>query len=469
MNRIWTAITLALCVLPFSRWAAVRAWADEPVLQDYLREGLKSNLALRQKDLTHAQALEGLTEARGMYLPSLELQARYSRAGGGRTIEVPIGDLLNPVYLTLNSILPDGPFPTNLENERIVFLRKKEHDTRLRLTQPVLNRRIHHNYRLNADKAGMRKAEHHAFRLQLVRDIKVAYYEYLMALEASDVYASAVELLTESRRVTQRLFETDKVTRDAVYRVETEFHRVRQRHRSAQNQVELATSAFNYLLDRTLDAEIVAPNGPTDLEAPKTSLMDLKRSALGGREELRQLEAAIGMARHAKGLAQSTYLPSLALVADYGLQGETYRLSREDDYWMVSGVLQWNLFNGLSDRARVAGARLELQKLDAALEEARRRIELQVEQSYHNAISAYEALAPAGLASRSAGETFRMVARKYDQGMASQVEYLDARTTLTSARTGETIARYEYLIQLAELESATGAFDFSSIDVEDRR
>ncbi len=460
---------LLLYACPAADGAAAGACEDEAVLQDYIQLGLEGNLALRQKDLSYAQALRGLAEARGMYLPSLELQARYSRAGGGRTVEILVGDMLNPVYLTLNQFLSSGAFPTDLENEQIVFLRKKEHDTRLRLTQPVLDLRIHHNYRLSAGRVGIREAEYHAFLRQLVRDIKVAYYGNLKAAQASDVYASAVDLLSESRRVTQKLFEADKVTRDAVYRADTEFYRVAQQRRSAQNQVELARSYLNFLLNRPLDAGIVRPSAPADLAAPDVSLMDLKRSALAGRAELRQLEAAVGVARHAKGLAQSAYLPSLALVADYGLQGETYRLSREDDYWMVSGVLQWNLFSGLSDRARVAGARLEQRKLTAALEETRRRIELHVEQSYHSATSAYEALVPAQLASRSAAEAFRMVTRKYDQGVASQIEYLDARTTLTSARTGETIARYEYLIRLAELESAAATFDFGSTESEDGR
>ncbi|MDP6777252.1 MAG: TolC family protein, partial [Candidatus Latescibacteria bacterium] len=399
----------------------------------------------------------------------VELQSRYSRAGGGRTAEVPVGDLLNPVYSTLNQFLSSGPFPTNLENEQIVFLREKEHDTRIRMTQPIFNLRVHHNHRLKAQKAGMRESEFRALRRELVRDIKSAYYGYLKALEASEIYASALELLSESRRVTQKLLEADKVTRDAVYRADTELHRVTEEGRSARNRAELAGSYLNFLLNRPLDSDIVRSSAPSDLQPPTKPLQELKQAALTGREELQQLEAAIGMARHAKGIARSGTLPSLALVADYGLQGESYRLSKDDDYWMVSGVLKWNLFSGTSDRARVAGARLEIQKLDAALEEARRRVELQVEQSYQNANSAHERLKPARLASRSAGEAFRMVARKYDHGMASQIEYLDARTTLTATRTAEVIARYDYLTHLAELESASGTYDFGSTENGDRR
>ena len=50
-----------------------------------------------------------------------------------------------------------------------------------------------------------------------------------------------------------------------------------------------------------------------------------------------------------------------------------------------------------------------------------------------------------------------MVARKYEQGLASQIEYLDAQTTLTSSRIEETIALYDYLIKLSELKLAVSA------------
>ena len=95
---------------------------ESEILDSYIREGLSNNLALQQKTASYNQSLAALKEARGMFMPSISLNARYTVAEGGRTIVFPVGDLLNPVYSTLNaltsSLPPDQQFPPiQIENE----------------------------------------------------------------------------------------------------------------------------------------------------------------------------------------------------------------------------------------------------------------------------------------------------------------------------------------------------------------
>ena len=75
------------------------------VIDDYVREGLKSNLALQAQSLEVERSTAALAEARARYFPELALDARYTRAQGGRTIELPLGQALNPAYQTLNDLL----------------------------------------------------------------------------------------------------------------------------------------------------------------------------------------------------------------------------------------------------------------------------------------------------------------------------------------------------------------------------
>src|SRR5690349_17348563 len=75
------------------------------VIDGYVREGLKSNLGLRAQSLEVERAAAALDAARARYFPEASLAARYTRAEGGRTIELPLGDALNPAYQTLNELL----------------------------------------------------------------------------------------------------------------------------------------------------------------------------------------------------------------------------------------------------------------------------------------------------------------------------------------------------------------------------
>ncbi len=77
----------------------------EDGLREVLDDALAANLELRAGAAAIEQRLAALDQARARYLPVLDVAARYSWADGGRTIEFPVGDLLNPVYATLDELL----------------------------------------------------------------------------------------------------------------------------------------------------------------------------------------------------------------------------------------------------------------------------------------------------------------------------------------------------------------------------
>ena len=80
--------------------------ADLPAAPARVEEGLArlvddalaANLELRAGSATVEQRLAALDQARARYMPVIDFAARYSVADGGRTIDFPAADLLNPVY-----------------------------------------------------------------------------------------------------------------------------------------------------------------------------------------------------------------------------------------------------------------------------------------------------------------------------------------------------------------------------------
>ncbi|HET9445386.1 MAG TPA: TolC family protein, partial [Steroidobacteraceae bacterium] len=87
----------------------------DAVVERYVAEGLRSNLALQGESLEVERAAQALAAARARFFPEVSLQARYSRAEGGREFTIPLGTTLNPVYSTLNDLLAvqgqPAPFP----------------------------------------------------------------------------------------------------------------------------------------------------------------------------------------------------------------------------------------------------------------------------------------------------------------------------------------------------------------------
>ncbi len=63
---------------------------------------------------------------------------------GGRTQDIPIGDLLNNVYSTLNQLTGQSKFP-QVNNQSIQFLPNDFHDTRVEVVVPVVNTDLYYN------------------------------------------------------------------------------------------------------------------------------------------------------------------------------------------------------------------------------------------------------------------------------------------------------------------------------------
>src|SRR4030042_3718315 len=90
------------------------------VINNYTAEGRENNLTQKQKEYNYEKSLAALQEAKAMFFPDVYLNARYTWADGGRVIELPVGDMLNPVYTSLNYLLQTDEFP-QIDNQEFVF------------------------------------------------------------------------------------------------------------------------------------------------------------------------------------------------------------------------------------------------------------------------------------------------------------------------------------------------------------
>ena len=425
----------------------------DPVLQGYIQEGLESNQGLKQKQLDYSMHMAALKEARGLFFPDLSVNARYTVAEGGRIIEFPVGDLLNPVYSTLNVLTSSDLFP-QIENETFPFYRPTEHETKLSLVQPIFKSDILHNYRIEKQQVEIARIGVDQYRRELIRQISKAYYDYRKAVNLLNLADTTLYLVKENLRVSNSLYENDRVTIDAVYRSESELSKVEAQRSNAKNMVEAARAYFNFLLNRDLGTTVEEGNAvPVPLQV---SLEQASEQALERREELDQIEAYMKLNEHVIDLHRGQNIPGIFGAVDYGFQGEEYNFTKDDDFLLASVVLQWTLFQGTVNRQKVHQSRIEGEKLYEMYQQTRQQIRLEVINHYYALHAAFESLEAARKQTRSARQAYRLIERKYKEGQANLLELIDARTSLTGAVANLIIARTEYFSHWADFEYATG-------------
>ena len=163
--------------------------ARAQTLEEFVQEGLKSNLVLQQKNVSLQQAQQSLKIAKSYFLPSVNVLADYTSGEGGRNIAIPIGDLLNPVYTSLNQMTQSDAFP-QVENVKQNFFPKNFYDARVRTSIPLINTDLYINEAIQSQQVMLKHYEVDVYKRQLVLDIKTAYYSHLAAQAAVGIYES---------------------------------------------------------------------------------------------------------------------------------------------------------------------------------------------------------------------------------------------------------------------------------------
>src|SRR3984957_4542377 len=440
----------------------------EEAVDTLVADALTANLELDGASAGVAERLAALDQARARYLPSLDFSARYSAADGGRTVDFPVGDLLNPVYATLNQLSGSARFAP-VANQEINFQRTREQDTKVSFSQPLYDPRISSARAAAQSQYESAAAARAALAGRIERDMREAYYRWLQARAQIGIFDATLELAAENRRVNESLFKNGKITRDLVYRAEADQLEVEQSQLGARNAARLAQSYVNLLRNAPFERElpVTAVDDP-DIERlragfasrtaqPQLALAPLQDTAVRQRAELRQLDAIAAAAQAGEQLARAAFKPRLAVAVDAGTQGETYGFGSDDRYVLASLVLRFNLFSGGGDQAAVASARAVEREAQASRTAQEQSIRFEVQQALQDLQLNEASLSTASKRVEAAAGAFRIASRKRDLGQINQAEFIDSRRALTDAQLNLNVTRFAALSSLAELEYALGA------------
>ncbi len=438
-------------------------------LKGYIDNALENNIALQQKNLSYQRSLQALKEAKGLFFPKITFNARYSMAQGGRTIDFPVGDLMNPVYENLNLIndlasdanpgYPDIPAYPNLENISTNFLRTREQETTIRAAMPLFNASIIQNQRIQENLSETERIGVEVYKRELVKEVKTAYFNYAKAVQAVALFENTMDLVNENLRTSESLYRNHKVTIDEVYTAQAQIKSVEQNLANAQKDKKIAQAYFNFLLNEefemaiTLDIDRIDPIAVSKQES-------LVKTAQQNREEVQQMNHYLAVSDSKIKLNKGNNLPNVNLAVDYGVQGRDYNLDSNSDFVMGSVVMSWNLFDR-SNKPKVQQARIEKEELNRQKLEIQRQVGLQTISALHELEASGKQIELVEAQVKALAQAYKLVNKKYSLGQANQVALTDARTQLTNAQQQLIIARYDFQIKQAELERAAGTYNFN--------
>ena len=294
--------------------------------------------------------------------------------------------------------------------------------------------------------------------------VRLAYYDVLLAAQQITVNEASVNLLDKEREDQQHRYDAGTVPHFNVLRAEVSVANEKPKLISARNQYRIAKNNLANLLGYDLPRD-VWENLPLNLTdtfdtAPwDVVLPDAIQQALSRRTELTALRKQVELQKLNIINARSGYQPTVQAFAGYNWVNSQFKDNSSDyfDGWTIGAQMNWNLFDGLLTHGKVIQAKAQAAHAQTDLADQSRQIELAVRTAYSDFIEAREILESQAKVQEQADEALREANARADAGTGTQLDVLDAETSLTQARTTQIQAQHDYVAARARLERAIGS------------
>ena len=413
----------------------------QAILDQYVKQAIDQNLSVDEKQAMERKQEYALEHAGKLGGPEVNFLTTYTVAYKGRSIELPLGDLLNPVYDALNDITGTQNFPP-VANQEFNFLPNNFYDARFRITQPVLQPEIKYNKLIKKEEVTMAGLQTNETIRDLTQQVKTAYIQWMRASESISIMDQGLTLLNENKRITESLIKNGQAIPSALMRIQSDIeHLTALREKSVSNQIN-AAAHFNFLLNRPGGTEILAdtfagvPPMPTQYD-------------LNGREELQQIQTGKKIQELALQLEEKQHAPTLGLQVDLGSQA----FAADWGGYVLGGVqLEVPIWDNKKSQLKQKEWKAQLEATEANYEWTKNAFNVQIEAEIENLrsdIALYNSYTDL-LASNQ--RFYEETVRRYKEGMSNYIELLDARTEVTSTQLEQNLAKYQSWIRHVSIE-----------------
>ncbi len=420
----------------------------QQVLETYIKEGLANNLILQEKNASLEQSLLALKDAKSYFLPSVDFGASYTLAEGGRTIAFPVGDLLNPVYSTLNKLTASNSFP-QIANVSEQLLPDNFYDTRFRTTVPVLNTDLIYQNQIRKEQVNWTNNQVEIYRASLIQDIRVAYFNFCAAHTSIEILTKSLQLVEQNLKDTRSLVENGKRLPAAVLRAESELEQVKSLLTEAKLKTNNAAYYLNFLVNRPLDQEVAFEQIPLDISRVDQLLLEDLNAQ---NQELRAMQSLERIQETVLKSGKNYWIPKLSTYADLGSQGFDWNFDTQSRYLLWGLNFSVPVFQGGRNQNQIQRNMLGLQAVQRQKELVNQKLNLNLQLQRNEVKTLLAALQSAEKKLISATAYLNLVDKAFKDGSQSLLEYIDARNQYTQAALLKNISSYKLQMSLAQLE-----------------
>lgn len=432
-------LVIAACLLA----GQARALAGDLSLSDAVAAAVANNPGLRAVGFQALSAEEKILQAKSGYMPQVRLAAQYSQTTNPMWA---FGTKLNQESITSMDFDPDLlNDPDSITNYSSV----------LSVSWPVYDSGQTwyglQQARMNRESAALMEKR---TLQQVIAGTISAYIGTLLAREHQAVLQQILETASSHLKLVRSRYEGGFVAKSDLLRAQVHIADLEQQLTEARSQTDIARCRLNVSMGigGNLMYTLTTPLEPGD--ALPGTLESWISKALATRPDLQQMVFQKHIAEKEIDKSKASRHPSVSLAGNYEINSESFDDSGSN--YTVGAVVSVPLFTGGRISARIREAEVNLQQISALVQAMEHQVCAETRQAFFNAQSAWNRINVARSAVSQSEESLRIVRNRYNSGLFTITDLLDADVMVQQSLTNQLKAIHGYREAIARLELAAG-------------
>ena len=306
-----------------------------------------------------------------------------------------------------------------------------------------------------ANYRSMLSAEEQAYN-EMKETATTGYFNMLNATNMKALRQESVDRLQAHLDNVIAQYNVGIVARADVLRSEVELANAQQNYITASNEYDVAEATLNNIIGTPLGTTLLLKDR-LQYEPYENDMAYCLAYSEQHRPELKQAEYGVDAAEAALVVARSGHMPKVYANAsnNWGGNGSDWP-GDDDENWSVGVTASMNVFDSGVTWSRIHAAQENLAKAKESQRQIKDNVELEVRTDYLNLREAEKRITTTQVAVASAEEDYHIAVVRYQAGVGTNIDVMDAQEALTQAKTNYYQALYNYNTSKAALNTSMG-------------
>ena len=290
--------------------------------------------------------------------------------------------------------------------------------------------------------------------ITMKQTVSNAYYTLLAAIDAQQVCEQSVVALQDHLKNVQAQYDVGVVAKVDLLRSEVELTSAQQDLIKAENRHSIAEARLNNMIGIDQDTKLkpVEELGYTEY---KEVLPNCINHAMLHRLDLQQSRLQVKAAEAALNGAKAGWMPSVSGSLSNSWSDDRWP-GTEGSNWGVGVGLNLNVFDSGVTKSKVAAAKANLMVAKESYRQDTDNVELDVRNCYNTLREAEKRISTTQVAVSKAEEDYHIAQVRYEAGVGTNTDVLDAQVALHQARNNFNTSLYDYNLAKVALDTAMG-------------